>query len=84
MERTLAQRMGEVVRTLRGEVGLSQEEFAARCKLHRTYVGSIERGEKSITIDTAQKLADAFGISLTELFGRLEMQDQKAGESSGC
>ena len=60
------------MRELRNNMELSQENFAGRCGLHRTYIGSIERGEKSITIDTAQKLAQAFGISLTELFQKLE------------
>ncbi len=64
--------MGRLVRALREEMKLSQEEFASRCGLHRTYVGAIERGEKTITIETAQKLAIAFGLSLSELFGRLE------------
>jgi transcriptional regulator with XRE-family HTH domain len=72
MNETLAGRMGTVIRTLRTEIGLSQEELAARCGLHRTYIGSIERGEKTITIETAQKLARALDITLTKLFGRLE------------
>ncbi|MBV9470126.1 MAG: helix-turn-helix transcriptional regulator [Abitibacteriaceae bacterium] len=75
MPETLAQQMGIVIRSLRTEVGLSQEELAARCGLHRTYIGSIERGEKTITIETAQKLAKAFEISLTQLFSQLESQD---------
>lgn len=72
MIETLAQRMGVVIRALRAEANLSQEELAARCGLHRTYIGSIERGEKTITIETAQKLARAFDITLTQLFERLE------------
>ncbi len=76
MAKRLAVCMGAVVRALRAEIGWSQEEFAARCGLHRTYIGSIERGEKTITIDTAQKLAQAFGISLSQLFQRLEGQKQ--------
>lgn len=72
MPETLAQKMGVVIRSLRAEASLSQEELAARCGLHRTYIGSIERGEKTITIETAQKLARAFSITLTQLFERLE------------
>jgi transcriptional regulator with XRE-family HTH domain len=64
--------MGAVIRSLRAEASLSQEELAARCGLHRTYIGSIERGEKTITIETAQKLSRAFGVTLTQLFERLE------------
>lgn len=64
--------MGSVVRTLREEAGWSQEEFAARCGLHRTYVGCIERGEQTITIETAHTLAQPLGVSLAALFSRLE------------
>jgi len=78
MNENLANRMGEIVRLFRNEAGLSQEGLAARCNLHRTYIGSIERGEKTITIETAQKLAKAFGISLTQLFQRLENQQDEA------
>lgn len=78
MNENLANRMGEVVRSFRNEAGLSQEELAARCNLHRTYIGSIERGEKTITIETAQKLTKAFGISLTQLFQRLENHEDGA------
>jgi transcriptional regulator with XRE-family HTH domain len=72
MVETLAHRLGIIIRSLRVEANLSQEELAARCGLHRTYIGSIERGEKTITIETAQKLARAFDITLTQLFERLE------------
>jgi transcriptional regulator with XRE-family HTH domain len=77
MNQTLAQRMGKVVRSFRVEAGLSQEELAARCGLHRTYIGSIERGEKTITIETVHKLAKAFGISMTQLFECLERSESE-------
>ncbi len=51
---------------------MSQEEFAYRCGLHRTYIGSIERGEKSVTIETANKIARALGIPLSQIFLQLE------------
>ena len=68
----LARRFGLLIRRLRGEVFLSQEEFADRCGLHRTYIGAIERGEKTVTIDTAAKLAKALDLSLSQLFAHLE------------
>lgn len=59
MEETgeLHQRLARVVRRLREERGWSQEELAARCGLHRTYVGAIERGEYNITVNTLERIA---------------------------
>ena len=68
----LARQFGALIRELRLEAHLSQEEFADRCELHRTYIGSIERGEKTITIETAYKIAKALGMPLSYIFQRLE------------
>ena len=61
-------RFGVRVRQLRKERGWSQEAFADLCGLHRTYIGSIERGEQNISLENIQKLAATLGISLAELF----------------
>lgn len=71
---SLAKKMGQVVRRLRTEAGLSQEHFASLCELHRTYVGAIERGEKMITVGTAKKLAKALGLSLSQFFQQLDCE----------
>ena len=73
MHRTeLTARFGTVVRQLRGELGLSQEDFADACGLHRTYVGAVERGEKTVTIETAQRIALALKLPLWQLLRRSE------------
>ena len=55
------------VRALRHAKGVSQEELAARCGLHRTYVGSVERGERNVTLSTLEVLASVLGVSVPEL-----------------
>lgn len=58
---------GQRIRQLRKSRGLSQENLAFSAGVHRTYVGMIERGEKNITLSNIRKMADAFGISVSEL-----------------
>ena len=70
--KTLAEDIGALVRQLRVAAGLSQEKFADLCEVHRTYIGSIERGEKAITVETAKKIVDALGLSLAQFFQKLE------------
>ena len=55
------------MRELRLEMGLSQERFAAKCKLDRTYVGSVERGERNIALRNIEKISKALGKSMAEL-----------------
>ena len=74
----LVKGFGATVRRLRSEQGYSQEGFAFRVGLHRTYVGNIERGEKAVTIVTANKVARALGLTLAGLFAELE-QDRDGG-----
>lgn len=78
--KVLAQQFGLLIRRLRKERHLSQEEFAHRCGLHRTFVGFIERGERTITLETAYKLAQALNLSLSYIMACLEEQ---LGRSSG-
>lgn len=56
------QTAGRNIRSIREKMGLSQDVFADRCGIHRTYVGAIERGESNITLDTLARVATAAGI----------------------
>lgn len=56
------------VRELRQDKGWSQEELAAASGLHRTYIGTVERAEQSITVDNVDKLANALGVAVSDLF----------------
>ncbi len=65
---------GETVRNLRKGKGFSQEELAFQAGVHRTYIGMIERGEKNVTLNNIKKLADALGVSMSEVFSQLELK----------
>jgi len=52
----------------RNQLGLSQESFAEKAGLHRTYISAIECGKRSIALENIQKIADALGISTYLLF----------------
>jgi transcriptional regulator with XRE-family HTH domain len=61
------QGVAAALRRLRRSRRLSQEEFAARCGLHRTHIGSNERAEGNITLDTLDRIASALGVPAAEL-----------------
>lgn len=59
--------LAENIRAFRHEKGLSQEALADLCSLHRTYVGSVERRERNVTLATLALLAKALGVGVPEL-----------------
>jgi transcriptional regulator with XRE-family HTH domain len=61
-------RFGKRVRELRLARGLSQEELAFRAGVHRTYLGSIERGERNPALKNIAAIAKALDVTLPELF----------------
>ena len=65
---TIQKRFGERVRALRLAKGLSQEELAFRSRVHRTYLGGIERGERNPSLKNIAAIADALDIAVQELF----------------
>ena len=68
MANDLRTNFGLRVRELRGRLGISQEELADRCGLHRTYVGGIERGERNPSLINIGRIAQALGVEVAELF----------------
>lgn len=58
------------LRSLRHARGLSQESLADLARLHRTFVGSVERAERNISIDNIERLAKALGVELEVLVRR--------------
>ena len=65
--RSARQRFAQNLRAARLARGLSQEELADLAGLHRTYVGSVERGERNISIDSMERLAAATGLDVADL-----------------
>lgn len=59
---------GKNVKKLRLENNLSQEKFAELCGLHRTYISDIECFTRNVSLETVQKIADAFKIETYKLF----------------
>ena len=59
---------GQRVRQLRKDRSWSQEELAAKCGRHWTYIGGIERGERNPTLRVIVDLARALGVGVRELF----------------
>jgi len=55
------------LRLLRAQQGISQEQLAELAGLHRTYVGSIERGERNVSIDNVERLAKALKVTTADL-----------------
>jgi len=55
------------IRSHRQRKNISQEEFAEICGLHRTYVGSVEREERNVTLSTLEVFAKALGVTVPEL-----------------
>ncbi|MEM8504168.1 MAG: helix-turn-helix transcriptional regulator [Cyanobacteria bacterium P01_D01_bin.1] len=62
---------GSEVKRRRIALGLSQEELAYFCELHRTYIGSIERGERNISLQNIVSISKALKCSPGELLGCL-------------
>jgi transcriptional regulator with XRE-family HTH domain len=63
--------LGKRIRELRLAAGYSQESLAATVDVHRTYIGSIERGEQSVSMDNVAKIAKALRVTVAELMKEL-------------
>jgi transcriptional regulator with XRE-family HTH domain len=63
----VAVRFGKRLREVREKAGISQEKLAELSTLHRTYVSSVERGKRNISIENIERLALALGVTMREL-----------------
>jgi transcriptional regulator with XRE-family HTH domain len=66
-------RLGDAIRGLRAEKGLSQEALAVDADLDRSYCGGVERGEHNLTVMNLKKISTALGVNLSALFQRARL-----------
>lgn len=62
---------GKRLKELRSQAGISQEKFALKIGMDRTYYASVEAGRRNIALENIKKIADGFGTSLSDLFKEL-------------
>ena len=67
-ENDFLKKFGQRIKELRIETGLSQEKFALKIEMDRTYFSSVEAGRRNISICNIKKIIDGLGISLSDFF----------------
>ncbi|MBO6219543.1 MAG: helix-turn-helix transcriptional regulator [Treponema sp.] len=68
MEESVKQQFGNRIQKIRKEIGVSQEKFALKIDMDRTYYASVESGKRNISLENIKKIADGLEISLSKLF----------------
>jgi transcriptional regulator with XRE-family HTH domain len=78
--------LGQRIRELRTAQGYSQEGFADRCGVHRTFMGTVERGESNLSFENIARVVRGLGITLSALFSDLEGRAEglKTGRAAGA
>ena len=69
MKSKILKQFGNNVKRLRKVKGWSQEDLAKRTKLHRTYIGSIERSERNVSLINIERIANALNVKIRALTG---------------
>lgn len=64
----IAKQLGEKIKELRKETGLSQEKFALKIDMDRTYFATVESGKRNISLQNIEKIANGLGVTISELF----------------
>lgn len=67
----ITKEFGQRLKEFRQETGLNQEKFALKISMDRTYYASVEAGRRNISLENIKKIADGFGVSLSQLFENL-------------
>lgn len=69
-DRQFLQQVGFRIRELRLEREWTQAELARKCRLHRTFIGSVERGERNLALLNLRRIARVLRVDLRDLFGK--------------
>lgn len=64
----ISKQLGERIKELRKETGLSQEKFALKIDMDRTYFATVESGKRNISLQNIEKIAKGLNITISELF----------------
>lgn len=81
---SVSQAVGQKIRAYRVQKKMTQEELAERADLHHTYIGQVERGEKSLTLNSLEKILDALNVSFPELFEEFGPKERRDSIPARC
>lgn len=76
MAKGLLRALGDELRAWRLKRGFSQEELAGKARLHRNYIGLLERGQRNVTLLVLQEIAANLKVSITELIAEAERKSR--------
>ncbi|MDP3297657.1 MAG: helix-turn-helix transcriptional regulator [Thermodesulfovibrionia bacterium] len=68
---------GKNIRLIRESMNMTQEKLSDLCGLHRTYIGSVERGERNISLENISKIARALNVKISDLFNEINEKKKK-------
>jgi transcriptional regulator with XRE-family HTH domain len=71
----IAVRFGKAIRRIRRQAGISQEELAERCGLHRTYVSDVELGKRNVSLENIERFSQSLNMSLADLFMEVDKNE---------
>ena len=72
MQEHILIRYGQAVRKVRRDQGISLEDLADRCGLHRTYISDIELGKRNLSLENIERIAISLNKTLSEFFKEVE------------
>ena len=75
MQTDILLKYGKAIRQMRQQKGISQEELADLCGLHRTYISDVELGKRNVSLENIERLAQALDANVSDVFVEIERTD---------